>query len=102
MGAQPWPDAKSAECFRLLLDGFSYGEIAVRLGITRSAVSGYVDRHGGAQVVRESKRIRPPRILSVNNPRSGTYAFEVPKARENDDRLHLTMLLAALREARAA
>jgi len=104
MGAQAWPDEKSAQCFALLLDGLSFAEIAKRMGITRSAVSGYVDRHGGAMLARTERDapLRPARPISPNDPKLGGHPFEIPKRRENDDHLHLTLLLAALREQRAA
>lgn len=102
MGHQAWPNEKSSRCFSLRLDGLTYGEIAKEMGITRSMVSGYLHRHG----ISATDSSTPPVVKAVpapaNDCRAGTYPFEVPKPRRNDDRLHLTLMLAALREQRAS
>lgn len=40
---------------------------------------------------------RRPALISGNDCRTGTHPFETPPRRPNDDRLHLKLLLAALR-----
>lgn len=103
MGRQPWSEEKAGLCFRLRGEGLSFSQIAHELGVSRAAVSGYLDRHGADRLKStpkppEPRKARPPRPPGL----SGTYSYEVPKYRRNDDRLHLTLMLAAMREARAA
>lgn len=102
MAYPPWPDEKSARAFSLRLEGLSFGEIAQAMGITRSAVSGYLTRHG----VRVSDDAAAPVVKRIARPErdrlSGTYNFEVPTRRTNDHAKHLKLLLSSLREQHAA
>ena len=60
----PWTDDKVALTEKLWLDGFSYGQIAVELGITRNSVSGFINRRGWK---REPQTIKQ----KVERPREG-------------------------------
>lgn len=98
-----WPDAKSARAFALLIDGLTYTEIAAVMGLTRSAVCSYMTRHGAAELRAEGK-IRERQVDSYPAPDRdtlhGSYPFEAPARRPNDDHKHLTLMLAALRAER--
>lgn len=108
MGRQPWPNEKSAKAFALRLDGWSFAEIARELQTTRSAVSGFMARHGVSVVDDDAPAPvikhypRPDREFGRAPGSEGTFPFEIPARRENDCTLHLTLLLASLQEARAA
>lgn len=97
MRAPPWPHEKSTRAFCLRLDGLTYAEIAREMGISRSSVAAYLTRHGIEPSRANTILTRPSR----NDCNSGTFPFEVPKRRPNDDRLHLTLLLQALTQDRA-
>lgn len=96
-GHPAWPNEKSAKAFSLRLNGLTYAAIAKELGCSRSAVSGYLARHG---VKGGSDNCYLTRGY-VRRCGEG-YEFQVPDRRPNDDRKHLRLMLAALREARAA
>lgn len=97
-GRPPWPNEKSAKCFALRIAGYSYGDIAWRMGITRNAVAGYLWRHGVIEAPELARWQEAQADRDVTNSRN----FQVPAYRPNDDALHLTLMLAALREQRAA
>lgn len=99
MPQRPWPNERSARVFMLRLDGWTYSEIAADMGLSRSAIAGYLDRHGvkGTPQTACQQRLHPERDV-VN---TGCSAYEVPAFRFNDDRKHLRLMLASLRELRA-
>lgn len=97
-GRPAWPNAKSAMCFSLRIEGYSYGDIAFRMGITRNAVAGYLWRHGVIEAPELARWQEARADRDVCNSRD----YEVPTYRPNDDRKHLTLMLAAMREASAA
>lgn len=102
MGRQPWTEERAARCFELRREGLSFLQIGRQLGVTRAAVSGYLDRHADDRLKAFPKppTVRRKPIRPTGS--TGSYAYEVPKHRKNDDTLHLTLMLAALREQRAA
>lgn len=97
-GYPAWPNEKSAQAFSLRLDGLTYAEIAVQLGVSRSSVSGYLSRHGVEGSKDNCYLTRPDYVRRCGEG----YDYEVPDGRPNDDRKHLRLLLASLREHRAA
>lgn len=97
-GAPAWPNEKSAMCFSLRIEGYSYGDIAFRMEITRNAVAGYLWRHGVIEAPELARWQEARADRDIVNSRN----FQVPTPRENDDRLHLTLMLAAMKEASAA
>lgn len=97
-GRPPWPDEKSALCFSLRIDGYSYGDIASRMGISRNAVAGYLWRHGVIEAPELARWHEARRERDVVCARD----YEIPTYRANDDRKHLTLMLAAMRKEGAA
>lgn len=95
-GHPAWPNEKSARAFALRLDGLTYRQIAAEMGLSRSCVAGYLSRHGIAGDLENACLTRG------YTRRGGESGYEVPAARPNDDRKHLRLMLAALREQRAA
>lgn len=102
MGRQAWTEERTAVCYRLRGEGLSFSQIAHELGVTRAAVSGFLDRHGAGPLKNLPKAPEPKPARLYKRRSSGTNRYEVPEWRPNDDNLHLTLMLAALREQSAA
>lgn len=96
MSQRPWPNEKSARAFSMRLDGLTYRQIATEMGVSRSCVAGYLSRHGIAGDLENACLTR-----GYARRCAGGYDYEVPEGRPNDDRKHLRLMLASLRELRA-
>jgi hypothetical protein len=94
MGTYTWDAEGLAELRTLKRSGKPWNVIAEQLGRTAGACK-------ARWAIMEGKKARYTRPASPDAPRR-TMAFEIPPFRRNDDEKHLRLMLAALKQGRAA